>query len=115
MELCAYLSSYLETTYCKATSDDKTKNDELVTASDFEGLVLSGKNASRDHEDDYLSLNKLTGKKKGRGKKKGGLKVSEKILLVPETIEIFALLELEPPSTVSGVADAVSSLAQKKE
>mmetsp|Transcript_5723 Transcript_5723/g.17915 ORF Transcript_5723/g.17915 Transcript_5723/m.17915 type:complete len:423 (+) Transcript_5723:405-1673(+) len=114
MELCTYLSSYLETTYCKAASDDKTKTDELVTASDFEGLVLSGKNASRDHEDDYLSLNKLTGKKKGRGKKKGGLKVSEKILLVPETITIFALLGIEPPSTVSGVVDAVSELAEKK-
>merc|ERR1712072_1184072 len=47
-------------------------------AGEFEGLVLSGKNAGRDHEDDYLSLNKTTGKKKGRGKKKGGLKINEK-------------------------------------
>ena len=39
-------------------------------AGEFEGLVLSGKNAGRDHEDDYLSLNKTTGKKKGRGKKR---------------------------------------------
>ena len=41
--------------------------------------------------------------------------MNDKIMLVPETIEIFALLELEPPSTVSGVVEAVKSLAQKKQ
>merc|ERR1711924_339891 len=55
-----------------------------------------------------------TGKKKGRGKKRGGLKVNERIMLVPETIEIFGLLNLEPPSTVSGVVDAVKRLKDKK-
>lgn len=117
MNLCAYLINYLETTYGKCGSVE-LKNDttelDAFSASEFEGLTLSGKNAGKDHQDDYLSLNKATGKKKGRGKKKGGLKVNDKILLVPETIETFALLELEPPSTVSGVADAVKSLAVKK-
>ena len=118
MELCTYLANYLETTYGKSIADQvemESEKPDSPSAKEFEGLVLSGKNAIKEHEEDYLSLNKATGKKKGRGKKKGGLKVSEKIMLVPETIEIFALLELEPPSTVSGVADAVSSLAQKKE
>jgi len=117
MNLCAYLINYLETTYGKCGSVElKNATTELdaFSASEFEGLTLSGKNAGKDHQDDYLSLNKATGKKKGRGKKKGGLKVNDKILLVPETIETFALLELEPPSTVSGVADAVKSLAVKK-
>lgn len=114
MELCTYLINYLQTTYCKGISDSKSKTDVLATTSDFEGLALSGKNATRDHEEDYLSLNKLTGKKKGRGKKKGGLKVSEKILLVPETIAIFGLLGVEPPSTVSGVVDAIKELVEKR-
>jgi len=119
MELCAYLANYLETTYGKS-GPDQAKQSEFDTSDssptgEFEGLVLSGKNAVRNHDDDYLSLNKATGKKKGRGKKRGGLKVNDKIMLVPETIEIFALLELEPPSTVSGVVEAVKSLAQKKQ
>jgi hypothetical protein len=119
MELCAYLANYLETTYGKSVPD-QAKQSEFDTSDssptgEFEGLVLSGKNAVRNHDDDYLSLNKATGKKKGRGKKRGGLKVNDKIMLVPETIEIFALLELEPPSTVSGVVEAVKSLAQKKQ
>merc|ERR1711907_437823 len=87
---------------------------DISLAGEFEGLVLSGKNAGRDHEDDYLSLNKTTGKKKGRGKKKGGLEINEKIMLVPETIEMFALLELEPPSTINGVSDTVKKLQEKK-
>lgn len=48
------------------------------------------------------------------GKKKGGLKINEKIMLVPETIEMFALLQLEPPSTTTGVRDAVQKLKEKK-
>ena len=117
MELCEYLSNYLETTYGKhANHDSQINSDEadISLAGEFEGLVLSGKNAGRDHEDDYLSLNKTTGKKKGRGKKKGGLKINEKIMLVPETIEMFALLELEPPSTINGVSDTVKKLQEKK-
>jgi len=113
MELCTYLANYLETTYCKAGADHKLTNME-PRAGAFEGLLLSGKNASNDDEDDYLSLNKATGRKKGRGKKKGGLKVSDKILLVPETIEIFGLLGLEPPATVSGVVVAIQNLLEKK-
>merc|ERR1712100_984850 len=69
MELCEYLSNYLETTYGKhANHDSQINSDEadISLAGEFEGLVLSGKNAGRDHEDDYLSLNKTTGKKKGR-------------------------------------------------
>tara|TARA_B100000482_G_scaffold152468_1_gene114393 strand:- start:410 stop:1225 length:816 start_codon:yes stop_codon:yes gene_type:complete len=114
MELCSYLANYLEITYCKDVQNPKSEADKPTAAGEFEGLVLSGKNAAKGHEEDYLSLNKATGKKKGRGKKKGGLKVHEKILLVPETIEIFALLGLEPPSTVSGVVDAVKRLTEKK-
>jgi len=114
MELCTYLANYLETTYCKDVADAKPESSESTTTGEFEGLVLSGKNAANHHEEDYLSLNKATGKKKGRGKKKGGLKIHDKILLVPETIEIFALLGLEPPSTVSGVVDAVKRLTEKK-
>ena len=78
MELCEYLSNYLETTYGKHVNHDSQINSDeadISLAGEFEGLVLSGKNAGRDHEDDYLSLNKTTGKKKGRGKKKGGLKI----------------------------------------
>ena len=37
-----------------------------------------------------------------------------KIMLVPETIEMFALLELEPPSTINGVSDTVKKLQEKK-
>tara|TARA_B110000444_G_C18767609_1_gene560839 strand:- start:186 stop:959 length:774 start_codon:yes stop_codon:yes gene_type:complete len=117
MELCEYLSNYLETTYGKNVNHDFQTNSnetDLSLAGKFEGLVLSGKNAGRDHEDDYLSLNKTTGKKKGRGKKKGGLKINEKIMLVPETIEMFALLEVEPPSTINGVSDTVKKLQEKK-
>ena len=117
MELCEYLSNYLETTYGKHVNHDSQINSDeadISLAGEFEGLVLSGKNAGRDHEDDYLSLNKTTGKKKGRGKKKGGLKINEKIMLVPETIEMFALLELEPPSTINGVSDTVKKLQEKK-
>mmetsp|Transcript_1152 Transcript_1152/g.3440 ORF Transcript_1152/g.3440 Transcript_1152/m.3440 type:complete len:492 (+) Transcript_1152:139-1614(+) len=113
MELCTYLANYLQTTYCKGGADHKLTNME-PRAGAFEGLRLSGKNASNDDEDDYLSLNKATGRKKGRGKKKGGLKVSDKILLVPETIEIFGLLGLEPPATVSGVVVAIQNLLEKK-
>lgn len=114
MDLCAYLANYLQTTYCKNVSEADTKTEDSATTGEFEGLVLSGKNAGKDHEDDYLSLNRSTGKKKGRGKKRGGMKVNEKIMLVPETIEIFALLGLEPPSTVSGVIDTVKSLKEKQ-
>jgi uncharacterized coiled-coil DUF342 family protein len=117
MELCEYLSNYLETTYGKHVNHDSQINSDeadISLAGEFEGLVLSGKNAGRDHEDDYLSLNKTTGKKKGRGKKKGGLKINDKIMLVPETIEMFALLELEPPSTINGVSDTVKKLQEKK-
>merc|ERR1711924_320398 len=117
MELCEYLSNYLETTYGKHVNHDSQINSDeadISLAGEFEGLVLSGKNAGRDHEDDYPSLNKTTGKKKGRGKKKGGLKINEKIMLVPETIEMFALLELEPPSTINGVSDTVKKLQEKK-
>ena len=117
MELCEYLSNYLETTYGKHVNHDSQINSDeadISLAGEFEGLVLSGKNAGRDHEDDYLRLNKTTGKKKGRGKKKGGLKINEKIMLVPETIEMFALLELEPPSTINGVSDTVKKLQEKK-
>lgn len=113
MELCTYLANYLETTYSKGVPDHKSTNMD-PRAGAFEGLLLSGKNASNDNEDDYLSLNKATGRKKGRGKKKGGLKVSDKILLVPETIEIFGLLGLEPPTTVSGVVVATKNLLEKK-
>merc|ERR1712199_18903 len=105
------------TTYGKHVNHDSQINSDeadISLAGEFEGLVLSGKNAGRDHEDDYLSLNKTTGKKKGRGKKKGGLKINEKIMLVPETIEMFALLELEPPSTINGVSDTVKKLQEKK-
>ena len=35
-------------------------------------------------------------------------------MLVPETIEMFALLELEPPSTINGVSDTVKKLQEKK-
>merc|ERR1711943_112274 len=66
MELCEYLSNYLETTYGKhANHDSQINSDEadISLAGEFEGLVLSGKNAGRDHEDDYLSLNKTTGRK----------------------------------------------------
>lgn len=117
MELCEYLTNYLETTYDKnSTQESKahTKEIDVSSAGEFEGLVLSGKNAGHNHEDDYLSLNKATGRKKGRGKKKGGLKINEKIMLVPETIEMFALLQLEPPSTTTGVRDAVQKLKEKK-
>jgi len=118
MELCEYLTNYLETTYDKSSihgSKTNTKEaDASSAAGEFEGLVLSGKNAGHDHEDDYLSLNKSTGRKKGRGKKKGGQKVNEKIMLVPETIEMFALLHLEPPSTINGVTDSVQKLKEKK-
>merc|ERR1712072_380919 len=114
MELCTYLVSYLETTYCKGIQEAAPENEEPAAAGAFEGLVLSGKKATKNHDEDYLSLNKATGKKKGRGKKRGGLKVNERIMLVPETIEIFGLLNLEPPSTVSGVVDAVKRLKDKK-
>jgi len=114
MELCTYLVSYLETTYCKGIQEAAPENEEPAAAGAFEGLVLSGKKATKNHDEDYLSLNKATGKKKGRGKKRGGLKVNERIMLVPETIEIFGLLSLEPPSTVSGVVDAVKRLKDKK-
>lgn len=115
MELCSYLTNYLETTY--GGGGDESKNHKEVcshAAREFEGLVLSGKNAGHNHEDDYLSLNKTTGRKKGRGKKKGGLKVNDKILLFPETIEMFALLGVEPPSTINSVAGATKNLLNKK-
>ena len=35
-------------------------------------------------------------------------------MLVPETIEMFALLELEPPSTINGVSDTVKKLQEKR-
>merc|ERR1719453_104749 len=117
MELCSYLANYLEATYGGGSGggDDESKKKEVCNATgEFEGLALSGKNAGRNHEDDYLSLNKTTGRNKGRGKKKGGLKVNDKIPLFPEAIEIFALLDVEPPSTLNAVADAMKSLIDKK-
>jgi len=92
----------------------KKKEACTCATGEFEGLALSGKNAGHGHEDDYLSLNKTTGRKKGRGKKKGGLKVNDKIPLFPEAIEIFALLDVEPPSTLNAVADAMKSLIDKR-
>jgi len=117
MELCDYLVNFLTTNYGAASSSAAAANDENAVANkgvanEFEGMVLGGKAAAK--EEDYLSLNSQFGKKKGRGKKKGGLKVAERISLVPETIEIFAVLNLDPPATLSAVQDSVKALKDKK-
>lgn len=126
MELCDYLANFLTNAYMSPSNSSagaaaSSANDENVSSNnknntpplEFEGMVLAGK-AAKD-EEDYLSLNSQFGKKKGRGKKKGGLKVTERISLVPETIEIFGVLNLEPPATLSAVADSIKQLEKKKE
>mmetsp|Transcript_14335 Transcript_14335/g.47903 ORF Transcript_14335/g.47903 Transcript_14335/m.47903 type:complete len:516 (-) Transcript_14335:203-1750(-) len=111
-ELCKFLVQHLEKAYVAAAKADAVE--EAPVAVEFEGLTLAGKRGGKDDVDDYISLNAQSGKKKGRGKKKGGLKVQEKINLVPETMEIFGLLSLEPPLTVSAVPDTVVALKAKQ-
>lgn len=128
IELCDYLAHFLQTNYLSgeaassSSSNQRAANDESSPATEkpsaggaleFEGMVLAGKAAIKD-EEDYLSLNTQFGKKKGRGKKRGGQKVAERISLVPETIEIFGVLNLEPPATLSAVSLAIQQLKDKK-
>lgn len=112
MELCKFLIDYLEKTYlAKAGEAPAPAPAAPVTAGEFEGMVLAGKKTKV--EDEYVSLN--MGKKKGRGKKKGGLKVQDKLIIAPETIEIFGNLALEPPATVSAVPATIEALKAKGE
>uniref|UniRef100_A0A7S3K1S1 Uncharacterized protein n=1 Tax=Aureoumbra lagunensis TaxID=44058 RepID=A0A7S3K1S1_9STRA len=141
MDLCSYLIHFLQTTYPQSlstnTSDttqnnssdmqgnetkfssQEVKDNEKDIATTFEGMKPAGKAFdANEEEEEYCSLNKILGKKKGRGKKKGGGRsknADAKILLVPKTIEIFGLLNLEPPSDLSAVEKSIQSLKNKKE
>lgn len=119
MRLCDYLVSFLENKYgagaARSSGVDENSTPPAATeqGGEFEGMVLGGKKSKQ--EEDYLSLNATFGKKKGRGKKKGGQKVVDRISIDPATILIFSDLNLEPPSTVSAVPDSIEKLKEKKE
>lgn len=112
MELCKYLVTFIEKKYGMGAKEE-TVEVELATG-EFEGMILSGKKSKDEDDDSYVSLNAANGRKKGRGKKKGGQKVQEKIVILPEMFEMFGLLGLEAPATVSSIPAAIQSLKDKE-
>jgi len=120
MQLCDYLVNYLTTTFGSAIAAkkqaDKPKADKPkaakpaaakpAAANVFEG----GVEIKKGKEVPYLMLgNKKKSKKGGKGKG------NKAIVLVPETIDAFSLLKLDPPTRADQVEACVSALKEKKE
>lgn len=113
MQLCDYLTTYLSSTFGSSqaakSQEDKPKK-EKVDQSQY-GVELDNK---KNQNDPYLVLGNK--KKKGSKKGKAGAKNTKRgrIVLVPETIDAFALLKLEAPTTAEQVEASLKELSEKK-
>ena len=112
MLLCDYLVTYLQSNF--------TNKDGAATASPASSSSGSSGAVSQDglkvHRRDDLEFAALKTTQK-RGKKKGGANAAKKDVITHgvDTLDSFAMLEVVPPSTVSGVEAAIEQLRAKKE
>lgn len=109
MQLCDYLTTYLTTTY---GSQGAKAEAAPASAGDFVVEGGSAMESKKGKEDPYLVLGGGKKKKGGKKGKKGGKKA---IVLVPETIDAFSLLKLDPPTSPEQVEASLEQLRAKKE
>jgi uncharacterized coiled-coil DUF342 family protein len=109
MLLCDYLVTYLESHFLP--KDDAAVNGDAPTSAAAVASLDGMKVLKRD-EAEFGAM----GSSKKRGKKKGGANAAKRDVITHgvDTIDSFAMLEIVPPSSVSGVQTAIDQLKAKK-
>lgn len=110
MQLCDYLVAYLESNFVAKDSSGATEGAANGTS---EVTPLDGMKVFKRDDVEFAAL----GGTKKRGKKKGGGNAAKRDVITHgvDTIDSFAMLEIVPPSSVSGVQTAIDQLKAKKE
>eukprot|EP00607_Mallomonas_marina_P007365 CAMPEP_0182419432 /NCGR_PEP_ID=MMETSP1167-20130531/3900_1 /TAXON_ID=2988 /ORGANISM="Mallomonas Sp, Strain CCMP3275" /LENGTH=492 /DNA_ID=CAMNT_0024594369 /DNA_START=58 /DNA_END=1536 /DNA_ORIENTATION=- len=110
MQLCDYLVTYLQ----KFTGTDADKETETETGESSGSAAAvddGGLKVLRRELEDFTNIIV-----KKRGKKKGGANLKKKDTLAHgvDTIDFFSMLEIVPPSTISGVPASIDAITAKK-
>ncbi|CAE7630956.1 unnamed protein product, partial [Symbiodinium microadriaticum] len=112
MLLCDYLITYLQSNFVNrdGAGTSATATDSIASSGE------PGLDGMKVHRRDELEFSALKTTQK-RGKKKGGANAAKKDVITHgvDTIDSFAMLEVVPPSSVSGVQAAIDQLRAKKE
>lgn len=104
MQLCDYLVNYLENNFVDKADAPVEKKEA--------SLEIGGGLSLLKREDEEFLPSSTAAKKKG--KKKGTNAKKDVIVHGVDTMRSFALLNLNPPGTASGVADSIKQLQDKK-
>ena len=114
MDLCDYLVNYLTTTFLdkKEAAPEAVSGGEVKLSGEFAGLTLN--KSSKGGDSDYMAATGKKGLKKKGGKAGPAGAKKGKIVLYPDTLEVFGLLKMTPPAGLGDVAGAVEALEAKK-